>query len=921
MTTVSYNGQCFSVDGRRVWVMAAAMQYARIPPESWADRIADAAEAGFNTIETACPWALHEPRRGRFVFQDQADLGRFLDLCAERSLRVILRVGPFVGAGFDGGGLPSWVLEEPTLVVREGNEPFLERVSRYFRRLLGDVADRQATRGGPVLLVQIEHEWLCGNDDEAARYLGEITRIVRECGITVPLVNANNLWVDATGTIDTWGCDDDMLANLRQLRTVQPGAPRLVSAFEKATQSAWGRRPANAMTADLVLRRLAEILAAGGQPIVTPFHAGTHFGFSGGALPGLAGGLVTTAAATGAVLGEAGARTARYGMLRRIVTFASHFGHVFSDLDPDYQPVALDPDEVERNGVSVVPLRGSGGRVVFVFADGPRRATTLLLDNGVRLPIDLGDQRVGWYVLDADLHGQGRLDYANLCPFAIVARSIVVLQGRAGAPAVISVNGTPLQATVPSGRDPAVLEHKGITFVVCNQEQIDATCIEESVVHVGAVRIGTTLAAAPGWTKARRIEVGGTSTVTVPRRAAVPSRTIRLGGWEAASAVEHASGASPRFASLPGPQPLSICGASTGYGWYRVAIGATATRRRLVALPKAGHRIHLYVNGSLAGICGYGPGAQVGPIGLHLSRGSSIVALADNAGRLAHGNWSDGMIGIGDHLYEVKPRRSIRPKVVTREAVDPFRVRRFITGLAVGRLSDARQLEWTFSHRKRTPLLLVVSGAARGTFVVNGAPLAYYPGESGTMQAQIPLVPDELAAMKRGTNVIRFAPDPDQPDALREMSRGVMIFECVENLTAGAEWAFAKWEPPASGAFTATTPAHMKGMRGAPCWWRCRAPATNGPGPWWLDVSGLSKGVAFVNGHAIGRYFTATRTGRAIGPQLRLAIPPAWLHDGQQSPGRQDGALRRDNEILVFDEHGFAPTRMKLVQRATGDLD
>src|SRR5262245_36661393 len=122
MASVTYNGQSFSIDGRRFWILGASIQYARVPAALWADRIAAARQAGFNTIETACPWVVHEPRKGRYVFQGDANLRRFIELCAAAGMKVILRVGPFVGSEFDGGGLPGWLIELPGIVLRESNE-------------------------------------------------------------------------------------------------------------------------------------------------------------------------------------------------------------------------------------------------------------------------------------------------------------------------------------------------------------------------------------------------------------------------------------------------------------------------------------------------------------------------------------------------------------------------------------------------------------------------------------------------------------------------------------------------------------------------------------------------------------------------------------------------------------------------------
>lgn len=54
-------------------------------------------------------------------------------------------------------------------------------------------------------------------------------------------------------------------------------------------------------------------------------------------------------------------------------------------------------------------------------------------------------------------------------------------------------------------------------------------------------------------------------------------------------------------------------------------------------------------------------------------------------------------------------------------------------------------------------------------------------------------------------------------------------------------------------------------------------------GDTYVDVSRWAKGVVWINGHNLGRYWE-------IGPQLRLFCPAPWLRHGH-------------NEILIFDLH------------------
>ena len=370
MPSVTYNSQSFAIDGRRVWIVGASIHYARTPFEHWGDRLSEVREAGFNTIETACPWLVHEPRKGRFDFEGAADVQTFLRLCAERGLRVVLR-GAVRRRRIRRWRSAAVARRHRGPSAREDNEAYLERVFKYLRKLAGEIAAHQVTQGGPLLLVQSEHGWTCSHRQPAERYLSEVTRILRESGVDVPVTTSNELWVEVPGTIETWRGWDHMLSHVRQLRTVQPDAPRIVSELEVAPLLGWGDTPPKPRSPEEVLHHFAEVLAGGGQPIVAPFHGGTSFGFLGGLLPGDPGRAITTEVAAAAPLGEAGERTDTYRAMRRLAQFASQFAPVFADADPDYQPVTVEPvppasasrsSKTSRDGVcSVVPLRSAQG--------------------------------------------------------------------------------------------------------------------------------------------------------------------------------------------------------------------------------------------------------------------------------------------------------------------------------------------------------------------------------------------------------------------------------------------------------------------------------------------------------------------------------------------------------------------------------
>lgn len=937
MPSVTYNGQSFAIDNRRFWIMGASVQYARVPASQWAGVIAAARQAGFNTIETACPWSVHEPRRDRFSLKGAHNVREFITLCGKAGMKVMLRPGPFVGGTFDGGGLPAWLTHMPGIALRQDNETFLERVNVYFRKLLSELEDLQVTRGGPILLVQSEHAWLCSNKEQAERYLREVTRVIRESGFNVPIINANDFWQDSPGTIDTWRGSDDLLGHLRQLRTVQPNAPRVLSALDAADTPLWGQAvQSDANAAGRLARSLAQCLAAGAQAVISPFHGGTNYGFLGGRLAGGPDRFVTTSASAGAMLGEAGARGARYTAVKRIASFASNFGSLFADLETDFHPAVLDvpgepataarkrkADAAASDGTSVISLRGSQGRAIFVFSDTPSKSVNLLLENGVRMPVHLGEQRMAWFVLDADINGSGRIDYANLCPYAIAGKSTVVFFGIEGTDAFLSINGTPVQGKVPGGDKPLVLEHKGTIIVICNERQIDATYVHKDRVFVGVNGLdeaadGSVTPISHGqftaaWSVSDDGELNKLGKDQIATALPTRKRAIALADWEVSDTSLYTSGQSPRFASLDGPQTLTECGAQTGYGWYSVRLRSNAGRKRLCHFPQAADRAHLWLDGQRQCVVGVGPGAKDAPVELKLSKSDHVLtALLDNLGRFCEGNDLDEYKGLFGHVYEVKALKSAKPKQIQADPVNPFKFRGYIAMRSKGQLSDMAQVCWSFNHAKKSPIIVDIQNVqATGTLLLNDEPLAYYTGATGGCMMRIVIGRDTHESFKRGKNTLRFAPDARQNGAIEQISRGLSLYEAVDTITEGATWSFAKWEPPIATAFEQITRNAMKNLRGTPCWWRSSFETPRGTNvpPLWFDSTGLSKGQAFVNGQNLGRYFTATDTGKGVGPQTRLHIPAQWL----MSEGR--------NELLVFDEHGFDPHKARLVLNVAGDLD
>ncbi len=936
MPSVTYDGRSFMLDGRRIWLVGATVPMAQIPRDRWAERLHQAKEAGFNTIDTPVVWSRHESRPGKFDFSGENDLRHFVKLAHEAGLWCVLRVGPYVGGRLDHGGLPAWLAEIKNIALRTKNTPFLDACSRYLNAVAEQVRDLQVSspgRGGPVLLVQNESRWTCGDDAIAHDYLGELARYLRESGFIVPIINSNSLWQSAEGEVDGWVGSDDMLATMRQLASVHADQPRLVVDFELGAASRFGVEPGPPPEPWRVQRRLAEVLAGGGQFIVNPFAGGAITGFGGGRLADDPRAYATPVSDTAALVSSTGAPSEALAMVRRLTTFASRFGRVFSSMDPAFQPITLHPGTTGVEGVAragkprsgapsaaghvIVHAAGSQGAVVFVFADEPPgedgAPATLLLPDGSTLRVSLGSQAVSWCLFDTNVTPRAHLDYTNLNALAVVGR-VLVCFGPAGTTGVLSVNGSPVELPVPASGDAVrPVEHEGLHILVISEEHADTTYCTDTAVYVGVegltpdgrpiVRAGAKsfVSVSPEGVS-QTVNASSAKSPGVFAAGAPAAAKATCGEWTAVSTEEYASGQSARFASIPGPTDLALLGAPYGYGWYRVTFKPPSTKKGHVRCPHGGDRLHFFAEGKPVGVVGGGPGAA-GEVSLPLHKGQqSVVVLADNLGRYAEGPHMGEAKGLCGHLWEAHEIRGGQAKTVVGEPMDVLSFRSPLWEVRGGDATEPQRLTWSLPAVKKSPVLMEFdardAGDARGLVIVSGKPVAFF--DRGGPD-RVFIEPEQLG--RHAQVQLALLADPSGREnvekSLRSVADRVRFYACETNLTAKAEWFFAKWEPPAPSAYK---PASKAGRTaGLPTWWRCIFRPGKSAAPLVLELTGLTKGQVYVNGRNLSRYFAATASGKAVPPQTRVVIPDSWL--------KPAGA---ENELVIFDEHGASPGKTRL---------
>lgn len=276
----------FLLDGAPHRVLAGALHYFRVHPELWADRIHKARLMGLNTIETYVPWNEHAPTKGEFLTTPQLDLGRFLDLVHAEGMHAIVRPGPYICAEWHDGGLPGWLVSDPSMTIRSSDPAYLDAIAGYLDAVYDIVRPRQIQHGGPVVLVQIENEYgAYGADKE---YLRTLTEMTRARGIDVPLTTVDQP-EDAmleNGSLDelhrTGSFGSRASERLATLRQHQKTGPLMCSEFWCGWFDNWGGKH-HTTSAEDSARELDALLSAGASVNVYMFHGGTNFGFTSGA--------------------------------------------------------------------------------------------------------------------------------------------------------------------------------------------------------------------------------------------------------------------------------------------------------------------------------------------------------------------------------------------------------------------------------------------------------------------------------------------------------------------------------------------------------------------------------------------------------------------------------------------------------------
>ncbi|MFI2641875.1 beta-galactosidase [Streptomyces sp. NPDC018610] len=277
----------FTLDGRPMRLLSGALHYFRVLPEQWPHRLRMLRALGLNTVETYVPWNLHEPRPGRYDFDGPADLDAFLRATRDAGLHAIVRPSPYICAEWENGGLPWWLLADPEVRALRCQDPaYLAHVDRWYDELIPLLVPHQASRGGNVLMMQVENEY--GSYGTDTGYLEHLADGLRARGVDVPLFTSDGPedFFLTGGTLPAHLATVNFGSRATQafdrLARLRPQDPPMCAEFWCGWFDHWGTEH-TVRDAREAAEALAETLGAGGSVNLYMAHGGTNFSTWAGA--------------------------------------------------------------------------------------------------------------------------------------------------------------------------------------------------------------------------------------------------------------------------------------------------------------------------------------------------------------------------------------------------------------------------------------------------------------------------------------------------------------------------------------------------------------------------------------------------------------------------------------------------------------
>jgi beta-galactosidase len=346
LTPLRVEGKQFLLRDKPFQILSGELEYTRIPRADWRDRLRKVHAMGLNTITIYVFWNMHETMPGVYDFSGQNDVAEFVREAQQEGLYVVLRPGPYVCAEWDLGGYPAWLLKSKEMVLRSSQPEYIEAARRWMLRLGKELAPLQASRGGPIVAVQVENEY--GSFDvkeDRQKYLAQVRQMVVDAGFGESL-----LYTADGGDELPKGSIPGMFAavdygtgdaerSLGLARAFRPDAPVYAAEYWDGWFDHWGeehqRTDAKKQEAEVRM-----VIENGYSINLYMIHGGTTFGWMNGA--NVSGGEYQPDVSSydyDAPIDEAGRLRPKYFALRKMIAEVTHTTPVEVPVDAPMKPL------------------------------------------------------------------------------------------------------------------------------------------------------------------------------------------------------------------------------------------------------------------------------------------------------------------------------------------------------------------------------------------------------------------------------------------------------------------------------------------------------------------------------------------------------------------------------------------------------
>ncbi|KAK4552563.1 hypothetical protein LTR86_010207 [Recurvomyces mirabilis] len=297
-SSFGYDVNSFYLNGQPFQMLGGQMDPQRIPREYWSDRLLKAKAMGLNTIFSYIYWNELETAPGQWDWNGISgmnDIGAWYQEIQNAGLQAVLRPGPYVCGERDWGGFPAWLSQVPNITVRTNNPQFLMLSGYYLGNLSQHIQQYQVTKGGPILMAQVENEYgSFSNDHDYTAALSaiiakhfDIVQYTNDGGADPPNI-VNGAVPGILGEID--GDPYAGFTNLEKYVQNSSRGPKLDGEYYTNWLTTWGPNATYPYLSGIGyndsqnIAGLKYILDQGGSFSLYMFHGGSNFAFGNGGL-------------------------------------------------------------------------------------------------------------------------------------------------------------------------------------------------------------------------------------------------------------------------------------------------------------------------------------------------------------------------------------------------------------------------------------------------------------------------------------------------------------------------------------------------------------------------------------------------------------------------------------------------------------